>query len=121
MPASLSPEEYRAARRKIGNQELVAQLLGVGQPLISKRERGLAPIGAEASLAILVLLDGAMVAKGEFSSALRHAMKSAARERDSIVVRSGRSNAKRLQQVNSHSLLVSKDRKIANLWEAVES
>jgi transcriptional regulator with XRE-family HTH domain len=121
MLISLSAEEYRAARQRIGRQELVAELLGVGQPLISKRERGLAPIGAEASLALLLLLDASIAEDGQFSAALRRVKKSVSRQRDAALSRAGAGNSQQLQAVNSHRLPVSKERKILNLWEAVGS
>ena len=48
----MSPERYRNLRRQIGTQKEVSFLLGLQQSVISKRERGKAPISREISLAI---------------------------------------------------------------------
>lgn len=48
----MTPAQYRAARRKIGTQKHVAQLLGVTPMTIRRREKPGATISPEAALAI---------------------------------------------------------------------
>jgi transcriptional regulator with XRE-family HTH domain len=51
----LTPGEYKAERKKRGNQQRVAALLGVSQSTISERENRKIPISREATLALLAL------------------------------------------------------------------
>lgn len=47
----MSPQEYKALREKVGNQDQVAGLLGLSRPTISRREVG-GRITEEAAIAI---------------------------------------------------------------------
>lgn len=48
----MTPAQYRSARRKLGTQREVAEILGVSRETIQRRERRGATISPEAALAI---------------------------------------------------------------------
>jgi len=48
----MNPEEYKAARERIGTQAEVAAMLGVNRVTVAKRESGTMTITNEAVLAI---------------------------------------------------------------------
>ena len=51
----MTPEEYKGLRKRVGSQEVVADLLGVTRQLISAREKNNARITEEAAIAIRFL------------------------------------------------------------------
>lgn len=57
MKLPTTPEEYKAARERLGTQAEVAEALGINRVTLANRERGAAgyPITTEAALAIMAL------------------------------------------------------------------
>lgn len=52
MPKTMTKEEYKDARKEIGTQSEVANLLGVTRSAIAKREAGDVEISKEAVIAL---------------------------------------------------------------------
>ena len=61
----MNPEEYKAARERIGTQAEVAAMLGVNRVTVAKRENGTMTITNEAVLAIQSLRRPRRVRKSE--------------------------------------------------------
>ncbi len=51
----MTPDQYKAARERIGTQEQVADMLELSRITIARRETGALPIPKEAELAIKYL------------------------------------------------------------------
>ena len=55
---SMSPEQYKKTRQRLGTISEVAALLGVARETVSRRENGKQEITKEAALAIKALRNG---------------------------------------------------------------
>jgi len=103
----MSPARYRNLRRQIGTQKEVAALLCVQQSVISKRERGKAPISREIALAIHQLFERSSPQRRSLPCVLlaperRSTEKAQERREDAKAVKNGL--AKSVQERNSQFL-----------------
>lgn len=121
----MSPLRYRYLREKLGTQAEVAELLGVKQGVISKRESGCVTISKESAIAIESLAAKVKprpcsIQVTVISREARDAEKAASRLRDLQAIESGEMTAAEIQAKNGlFDMAPNQVRVISNLREAL--